>query len=373
MANRRTPLALALACACACAWLLADGAAAAAAGADPEGWIALFDGKTLDGWWTIEPNGSWSVEDGEIACNGSGTNYFLLSRDRYENFELEVEYLLTKDSNSGLTLHIPDGGRESKNGIELQILGDAGRPPTKGSTGAIYDVIPPREDAAKPAGEWNRFRVIWNWPRFRCWLNGREIHDVDFSAHPELNHRVRRGYIGLQDHHSAIRFRGIRIRVLPGDPRLADPFAPSAIPYPRGGSARWCREGRMIAALGGGGGWIASPSTYESFALYAHLPVIAGASGIIYIGWRSDADRGEAISFFEIQDGKPSGKPVVSAGGRWIPVQVFVDGGRAIVRMNGRETERPVRPGRIALYAPPGQASTLFLDLDVAEASPAAK
>lgn len=326
--------------------------AAPSSGADPDGWVPLFDGKTLDGWWTIEPNGSWSVADGEIACNASGTNYFLLTRDRYENFELEVEYLLTKDSNSGITLHIPDGGRESKNGIELQILGDAGKPPSKGSTGAIYDVLAPAENASKPGGEWNRFRVIWDWPWFRVWLNDRPIHGVDLSAIPELSHRLRRGYIGLQDHHSAIRFRSIRIRVLPGEPRLANPFAPSATPFLRGGSARWIREGRIIAALGGAG-WIASPSTYESLSLYTHLSTQPGASGIIYIGWRSDTDRGEAISLSEV------------AGGLWMPVQVFADGDQATVRMNGQETKRPARSGRIALHAPAGQAATFFLDLDV--------
>ena len=70
------------------ALLLRRGAAA------DEGWVSLFDGKTLAGWKASEAPGSFRVVDGAIACDGPRSHLFYVGADgkaAFENFEATVE------------------------------------------------------------------------------------------------------------------------------------------------------------------------------------------------------------------------------------------------------------------------------------------
>ena len=55
---------------------LAVGSARSEPGTDSQqGFVALFNGKDLDGWTTKQPgNYDWSVVDGVIDCNPQGTD-----------------------------------------------------------------------------------------------------------------------------------------------------------------------------------------------------------------------------------------------------------------------------------------------------------
>src|SRR5665647_1258163 len=72
---------------------------------DKNGFVRIFDGKTLDGW---EGDSTyWSVENGEIV--GVVTPNTLLKRNTFliwggmaANFELKVEYRISKNGNSGI-------------------------------------------------------------------------------------------------------------------------------------------------------------------------------------------------------------------------------------------------------------------------------
>lgn len=178
------------------------------------GWIALFDGKTLDGWAVLGPNkNGFQVEDGAIVRAETGGSV-LRTRDRYDNFVLRLEWKINPGGNSGIFLRAPRTGRASKIGIEFQIMGDSGAPVGKYSTGAIYDVLAPQQNAARPEGEWNELEIVADGPRFRAVLNGIVVQDVDFDSHDELRCRLRNGFIGLQDHGHPAAFRRIRIRPL---------------------------------------------------------------------------------------------------------------------------------------------------------------
>jgi hypothetical protein len=96
----------------------------------------------------------------------------------------------------------------------MQILDDHGTPPTVSSTGAIYDAVAPTSNPAHPAGEWNDVEITCAGTRVAIVLNGERIIDVDLSADAALRGRPREGYIGLQNHHSPVRFRNVRIKEL---------------------------------------------------------------------------------------------------------------------------------------------------------------
>ncbi len=181
-----------------------------------EGFVSLFNGRDLDGWWFFGDNkeGFHVNEQGwiEWVMTGGGALY---SRERYDNFILRLEWMVRDEgANSGVYLRAPRDARQSKIGMEFQIMGDSGTEPTKTSTGSVYDVLPPLVNAGNPVGEWNAVEIIFNGPHLKATLNGQVVQDVNFDDHEELRHRLRRGFIGLQDHNNYVAFRNIRIKKL---------------------------------------------------------------------------------------------------------------------------------------------------------------
>src|SRR5262245_60130728 len=88
-----------------------------------EGWILLFDGRTLDGWLTS----AWKpskipVQDGCINPHGCG-DYMMVHTQQWANFQLALDFKITKDCNSGVFVHTspltPRAGRDvGFNGVE---------------------------------------------------------------------------------------------------------------------------------------------------------------------------------------------------------------------------------------------------------------
>lgn len=180
-----------------------------------EGWISLFDGKTLDGWTIMGNNqDGFAVEDGAIRWKAPGGRV-LLSAQRFTDFVLRVEWKVDAQGyNAGLFLRAPRENRRSRMGFEVQMFGDYGEAPHKEGTGAIYDVIAPTSNASKPAGEWNTYEITAKGSRVIVVLNGVQVQDVDFNDHEALRYRKRAGYIGLQDHTNPCAYRNVRIKPL---------------------------------------------------------------------------------------------------------------------------------------------------------------
>ncbi|NOY57421.1 MAG: DUF1080 domain-containing protein, partial [Calditrichaeota bacterium] len=147
----------------------------------PKGFISLFNGQDFSGW-NIQPDlGAWMVRDSVIFCKGKpGSPYAILTEKKYENFEIFVDFKMSRNCNSGIFIHTPEYGRESRVGFELQILDSYGKKTDRQSCGSIYSVIAPSVNAVKRANEWNTYHVKFNWPRCEIWLNGKKIQDVNF-------------------------------------------------------------------------------------------------------------------------------------------------------------------------------------------------
>jgi hypothetical protein len=184
--------------------------------AEDEG-VRLFVSGDLSGWVEEQhdffqrknPNVStWSVKDGVVGCDGSHGNCGFLRYDRpLSDFTLRLEYRMSKDCNSGVRIRVPkpDNGKPdetlpSRTGYEIQILDDAGAPPSKTSTGSLYNLVPPKVNAAKPAGEWNTLEVVCRGPRIKVTLNGQMVQDVDQTEIEAIKDRPRAGYLLLQNH-----------------------------------------------------------------------------------------------------------------------------------------------------------------------------
>jgi hypothetical protein len=69
-----------------------------------DGWVNLFNGKNLEGWEEHSGKAKYAVEDGVLtgqSVSGSG-NSFLCTTQKFENFELELEFKCDALLNSGV-------------------------------------------------------------------------------------------------------------------------------------------------------------------------------------------------------------------------------------------------------------------------------
>lgn len=86
------------------------------------GWISLFDGRSLDGWKASEKPGTFSVEDGSIKVAGPRSHLFYegtVMDHNFKNFEFKAQVMTRPGSNSGIYFHteyqekgFPDKGFE---------------------------------------------------------------------------------------------------------------------------------------------------------------------------------------------------------------------------------------------------------------------
>lgn len=189
-------------------------------------WIDLFNGVNLDGWKVTGNPEGWTVEDGCIFCRAEKGRY-LYTQDQYGDFDLALEFCLDPGCNSGVFFHWSDLSDPVHTGLEIQILDTYGKPLDKHSCGALYDLVPPAVDAARPAGEWNSMLLSCQGPLIQVTLNDQQVLDVDIDAFDTPGQSAdgtpnkfkyawkdmpRTGYIGLQDHNGRIWFRNLRIR-----------------------------------------------------------------------------------------------------------------------------------------------------------------
>ena len=197
------------------------------------GWRLLFDGKTTAGWRGFKQDSAppgWQVVDGALTRVASGGD--LVSRAKFRNFELTLEWNIALGGNSGIFYR----GSEDDDAIywnapEMQVLDDAGHVDGKSrltSAGAAYDLYPSPAGVVKPAGEWNQVRIVVKGKHVEHWLNGVKVVEYElgspdwnakvkaskFAGHPHFG-RNPTGYIGLQDHGDRVTYRNIKIRVLP--------------------------------------------------------------------------------------------------------------------------------------------------------------
>ena len=206
------------------------------AAADEAGWVALFDGKSLDGWAVRGGKAAYRAEAGAIVgTTVEGSPNTFLCKGPHRDFILEFEVKCDPRLNSGCQVrsHVSgmgevyqaEGGRTPREGVvygpqcEIAANGTAGRFYDEGRRGRWLNESL-GEDAAKaykPDG-WNAYRIVVQGDRYRSWVNGVPCSDFRDATEPE-------GLIGLQVHGIPrgegpyeVRWRNIRLRELkPGE------------------------------------------------------------------------------------------------------------------------------------------------------------
>lgn len=193
----------------------------AAAAEAKEGYVAIFDGKSLAGW---EGDAKiWSAEGSELIgkCSGLPTSDYLVAARQYGDFDIKCQIkICNPETNSGIqfrSVRIPNTrvleGYQADHavkhwGLLWHMIGDKGNAKLAG---------PPDEEGKKlvSALGWCDLEVRAEGDKIQMWLNGTKV--VDYVEKDPKMHRA--GIIGLQVKYGSpqeVRFRSIRIKELGG-------------------------------------------------------------------------------------------------------------------------------------------------------------
>ena len=217
-----------------------------------DGWKLLFDGRTSKGWRSAKgpdfPKEGWTIEKGQLHTAASGGKESaaagdIITVDRYKQFEVSVDFKLTKGANSGLKYYVqPDlnQGAGSAFGLEFQMLDDAVHPDAKlGRDGnrtvsSLYDLITAQNKRPNAIGQWNNAYVITKGTKVEHWLNGRLVVAYDRNtdefralvakskyADPKYGKNFGEwadGHILLQEHGDEVWFKNVKLRDLAPKP-----------------------------------------------------------------------------------------------------------------------------------------------------------
>jgi hypothetical protein len=218
---------------------LTSALALASTAAAADGWVALFNGKNLDGWEQHSGTAKYRVEEGCVV----GTtvlktgNSFLCTKKTYGDFILEFEFKVAKEMNSGVQFRSEFYAQET----EKEIAGKKKKfpadrvfgyqyeidPSARAWTGGVYDEARtgwladlkdnPAAQKAFKQGEWNKARIECKGDHIQTWINGVKAADLKNSL-------TLRGIIALQVHGigdgkknkpgEEIRWRNIRLKEL---------------------------------------------------------------------------------------------------------------------------------------------------------------
>lgn len=214
------------------------------------GWRLLWDGKSSMGWRAAKseafPEQGWTIRDGVLTIEGtegkeSAGPGDIITVDKFSDFELELEFKITKGANSGIKYFVDselNKGAGSAIGCEFQLLDDEVHPDAKmgiagnRTIGSLYDLIaaenlsvPGRAKQFKGVDVWNKARIVSRDGKVEHWLNDEKVVAYDRTSQmfrslvagskykdwKEFGQWAE-GHILLQDHGNTVSFRSIKIR-----------------------------------------------------------------------------------------------------------------------------------------------------------------
>ena len=187
-----------------------------------DGWVRIFDGKTLDGWKAAENPATFSVQDGAIVVFGPRAHLFYegpVNNHVFKNFEWKAQVKTRPGANSGMFIHTdyqPTGWPAKGYEIQVNQTHSDWR-----KTGSVYGLQDLKEVFVKD-DEWYTEHIIVQGKRVTVKINDKIINDyaepdsLSRSGNP-TQRRLSSGTIALQGHDpkSQVFYKDIMVKVLP--------------------------------------------------------------------------------------------------------------------------------------------------------------
>lgn len=168
-----------------------------------DGWIDMFDGKSLDGWKANEEPENWTVEDGQIVGRGSRSHLFWM-KEQCGDCEFRAEVKISDHGNSGMYFRAkfmegwPDGYEAQVNATHKDWK----------RTGSLYNFVDIKEQLVQP-DTWYTQHIIAKGNHIIIKVNGKTVVD-----HIEQKNTHTKGYLALQQHDpgSTVHYRNLQMR-----------------------------------------------------------------------------------------------------------------------------------------------------------------
>ena len=229
-----------------------------------EGWVSLFDGKTIFGW-TAANKADWKVVDGVIVVT-SGEKGLLHTNTQFADYVLRLDFRSAKGTNSGVFLRTSPSPKNPKDGCyELNIAGLDSSPFPTGSLVARKKYV-----KAGESSEWRTFEVTAKGDRITVKLDGKQVLDYT-DPNP-----TRRGFIGLQKNEGKVEFRNVKLRPLSQQSIFNGKDLDGWRPYPDH-KAKVSVTDKGELWLRGGRGQLETLAKYGDFTL--QMDVFSGSKG----------------------------------------------------------------------------------------------
>lgn len=194
-----------------------------------DGWHALFDGTSTDSFRNYKKDtisDGWKIVDGALVKTRKGAGD-IVTKKKYGAFELELEFKISEAGNSGIMYHVTEENEKPwHSGAEIQIQDNVdGHDPQK--CGWLYQLYAADIDATKPAGQWNKLRIVISPKKCEHYMNGKKYVEYvkgsdDWDAKVAASKfskfanfgKATEGHLCFQDHGDEVAYRNIRIREL---------------------------------------------------------------------------------------------------------------------------------------------------------------
>ena len=173
-----------------------------------DGWKVLLDGKSMDGWNKVGDT-NWRVEDGAVVADklGGKDSAFLVTKDKYKDFQLVIEFWASNDANSGIYMRCADPEKlTDRTCYEAQIF-DERKDATYGTGAIVHHVEINPAQMVKAGGKWSTYEITAKGRQLTVTLNGTKTAELNNGLYAE-------GPIALQHGAGTIKFRKVAIKPL---------------------------------------------------------------------------------------------------------------------------------------------------------------
>ncbi len=187
-----------------------------------DGWVSIFDGKTLNGWKASENPATFSVQDGAIVVFGPRAHLFYegpVNNHTFKNFEWKAQVKTMPGANSGMFIHTAYQPTDwPAKGYEIQV----NQTHTDWrKTGSVYGLQDVNEVFVKD-DEWYTEHIIVQGKHVTVKVNDKVVNDytepdsLSRAGNPS-QHRLSSGTVALQGHDpkSKVFYKDIMVKVLP--------------------------------------------------------------------------------------------------------------------------------------------------------------